>query len=66
MKIVAIPYVHVCKDMKAYAVIEKLTDLFSMLGFPDISTATKGFLCHMNLNYGFTVCTCQQIDQTSV
>ena len=28
------PFVYACKDMKACTVIEKLTDLFSMFGFP--------------------------------
>ena len=41
------PFVYACKDMKACTVIEKLTDLFSMFGFPGYLHSDQG-ACFMS------------------
>ena len=42
-----IPFVYACKDMKVCTVIEKLTDLFRMFGFPGYLHSDQG-ACFMS------------------
>ena len=48
------PFAYTCSDMKAFPVIQKLTDLFCLFGFPNYVHRDQ-VLCRMSLSRGFVL-----------